>query len=177
VITTDRRTSGAAPALRRPLALAMLAGALLLVLAAHAVRVAEAFFQSGLLRLLGFDARQVESVVQVGHDGGWFGLAITAGCSVGPLLAVFLVGTAPFVWWRDLPVGRVVRALTQLAVVLFGANQIRIFVIVLAMRGWGVERGYEISHVFVGSAITTVGFVLGALLLVRGLATKGEVGA
>lgn len=166
-----------APVLRRSLAVALVAGALLLVLAAHPVRVAEAFVQAGLLRVVQIDARPVESVVQVGHDGGWFGLAITAGCSVGPLLAVFLVGAAPFVWWRDLPVGRVVRAFIQLGVVLFLANQVRILVIVLAMRGWGVERGYEVSHVFVGSAITTVGFVLGAVLLVRGLANKDEVAA
>lgn len=169
------RVAVAAPVqVRRVLAVAMVGGALLLLVAAHPVRVAEAFVQAGLLRVLRIEARQVESVVQVAHDGGWFGLAITAGCSVGPLLAVFLAGAAPFVWWRDLPVRRVLRALTQLAVVLFLANQARIVVIVLAMRGWGVERGYEVSHVFVGSAITTVGFVLGVVLLVRGMAAKDE---
>ncbi|NHA00951.1 hypothetical protein G5V59_16395 [Nocardioides sp. W3-2-3] len=35
------------------------------------------------------------------------------------------------------------------------------------MREWGFERGYDFSHVFLGSAITTVGFVLGAVLFVR----------
>lgn len=170
--TTSVPRSIRAVALRRSLALLLVAGAALLLVAAHGVRVGEAWVQAGLLRVLGMGGRQVESVVLVGSDGSVFGLAITAGCSVGPLLAVFLVGTAPVVWWRDLPVGRVVQALARLALVLFLANQVRILVIVLAMRVWGVERGYEVSHVFIGSAITTVGFVLGVVLLVRGLADK-----
>lgn len=172
--TTSVRRSFGAVAVRRSLALTLVAGAVLLLLGAHTVRVGEAWVQAGLLRILGMGGRQVESVVLVGSDGALFGLAITAGCSVGPLLAVFLVGTAPVVWWRDLPFGRVVRALARLGLVLFLANQVRILVIVLAMRVWGVERGYEVSHVFIGSAITTVGFVLGVVLLVRGLADKGE---
>lgn len=166
---TSAEGSGTAVLLRRSLALILVAGAGLLLLAAHSVRVGEAWVQAGLLRLLGMGGRQVESVVLVA-DGERFGLAITAGCSVGPLLAVFLLGTAPVVWWRAMPVARVVRALARLGLVLFLANQVRIFVIVLAMRVWGVERGYEVSHVFIGSAITTVGFVLGVVLLVRGLA-------
>lgn len=169
-MTVPNQHTPDAPTTRRVLAGAMVAAAIALVVWARAVRVGEAWAQVGLLQLVGVDALRVQTTVEAVLDGHRVGLILTAGCSVGPLLAVFLIGAAPFVWWRDLPVHRVLLALAQLGLVLTVANQVRLALIITSMRVWGIERGYEVSHVFVGSAITTVGFVLGAVLLIRGLA-------
>lgn len=160
---------------RRGLALALALAALLLVVLNSQVRVGEAWLQAQLLTLGGLRTVPMDSVVLVSLNGQWAGIALTTGCSVGPLLALFLAGAAPLLWWRDLPVRRMLIGLVQLALVLVVANQFRIAAIVIAMDAWGVRRGYDLAHVFLGSAITTVGFVVGLLLLARSLSKTGPV--
>jgi exosortase/archaeosortase family protein len=144
-----------------------LTGILLLVLGEQ-VRTLEAWVQATALDLFGIAATAVRETVMVRLPSGLgVGIRITPGCSVGPLLATFLLGSSPFVWYRSLGWRCVLTAVAQLAVVLVAANQMRIAVIVGSMQLWGIHRGYEVSHVFLGSTITTIGFVLGALLFVR----------
>lgn len=152
---------------RRLTALALVAAAVALFAFARPVRLAEAWAQTRLLELGGIDAQQIGTAVLVDIDGRLAGISLAAGCSIGPLLAVMLLGCAPFVWFRSLSVTRVAMSVAQLAAVLVLANEIRIAAIILSMREWGFERGYDFSHVFLGSAITTVGFVLGAVVFVR----------
>lgn len=170
----ERGTSIAVPRtlLRRMAALALLAAAVLLFVYAREVRLGEAWLQTELLHLGGIDAERIGTAVLVQIEGRLAGINLTTGCSIGPLLGVFLAATSPFVWYRALSLTRLIGAVTQLAALLVLANQIRIAAIVLSMRHWGFERGYDFSHVFLGSAITTVGFVGGLVLFVRLVASK-----
>lgn len=162
----DARSRLTAPR-RRLVALALVAAAAALFAGARSVRLAEAWVQTRLLDLGGIDAQQIGTAVLVDVQGRLAGISLAAGCSIGPLLAVMLLCCAPFVWFRSMSVSRVAMSVAQLAAVLVLANEIRIAAIILSMRKWGFERGYDFSHVFLGSAITTVGFVLGAVLFVR----------
>ena len=168
--------SRAAGPRRRLVALALVATAVALFVFARPVRLVEAWTQTRLLELGGIDAQQIGTAVLVDVQGRLAGISLAAGCSIGPLLAVMLVCCAPFVWFRSLSVTRVALSVAQLAAVLVLANEIRIAAIILSMREWGFERGYDFSHVFLGSAITTVGFVLGAVLFVRLFVSRPEAG-
>ncbi|HVK28444.1 MAG TPA: hypothetical protein VM575_08885 [Nocardioides sp.] len=165
---------GLAAPRRRLVALALVAAAIALFAGARSVRLAEAWVQTRLLELGGIDAQQIGTAVLVDVQGRLAGISLAAGCSIGPLLAVMLLCCAPFVWFRSMSVTRVAMSVAQLAAVLVLANEIRIAAIILSMREWGFARGYDFSHVFLGSAITTVGFVLGAVLFVRLFVSRPE---
>ncbi len=60
-----------------------------------------------------------------------------------------------------------------ITVVLFTVNQARLFVVVASMRAWGFRAGYERSHVFLGTILSTLGVVVGLLLFAR-LVVKQE---
>lgn len=68
-------------------------------------------------------------------------------------------------------------------VIVFVFNVARLGLIGWATQAWGVDPGYKVSHVFVGSFVGIFGFVLGliALLLIIGLwptrRHKGRAGA
>lgn len=142
-------------------------GGVLLLIFSRSVRVAEAWLQVLLLETLQIDAHQVGTslLVLIGQER--VGIAMTAGCSIGPLLAIFLLSSAPLLWFRPVALRRVAVSFAALAFVLILANQIRIAVIAVSMRTWGIDFGYNLSHVFLGSAITTVGFVLGVVIFAR----------
>jgi len=153
----------------------MLGAASLLLIFARPIRIGEAWLQTMLLRVFDLHSEHVQTAVLVLIDGRRLGVSLTAGCSIGPLLSVFLVAAAPFVWYRRFSLQRLAASIVVLAVVLVVANQIRIAVIVASMRKWGFVEGYQISHVFFGSAITTVGFVAGVVVFIRLFASKPAV--
>jgi exosortase/archaeosortase family protein len=162
---------------RRVTSLGLVGIAAMLLFNAREVRVAEAWIQWLLLQAAGIESHHVGTVVLIEAQDRWVGVSLTAGCSVGPMLAIFLTACAPFVWYRSMSVVRVMGAVLQLAAVLVLANEVRIAAIVGAMRIWGVERGYDMSHVFLGSAITTVGFVVGLVLFMRLFVARPKGGA
>ena len=141
-------------------------GAVLLTVTRQACMV-EASVQHWMLQRLGVDAVHLQTAVLFPIDGQLAGVTLSPGCSVGPLLGVFLVLASPIAHLRDVPARRVLASAAVLVAVFVLANQLRILVIVVAMVRWGFDRGYEVSHVFFGSAITTIGFVLGAIVFVR----------
>ncbi|MCW2498101.1 hypothetical protein [Jatrophihabitans sp.] len=141
-------------------------GVLLIVERRHA-QLVEAAVQSGLLRLVGLHAQRIQTAVLFTIDGRLTGISLTSGCTIGPLLGIFFLITAVACWFRQFPLRRVVVGALQLCTVFLVANQLRIAAIVGAMRHWGFQRGYEFSHVFLGSAITTIGFVAGTAIFVR----------
>jgi exosortase/archaeosortase family protein len=153
----------------------LVALAVLLFLRAREERLAEAWLQASLLRAGGIHAERIGTAVLVDVGGRPSGIDLTTGCSIGPLLGVFLAAAAPFVWYRALSLSRLLAAVGQLTGLLVLTNQLRITAIVLSMRRWGFERGYDVSHVFLGSAITTVGFVAGVVLFVRLVAARPKV--
>jgi exosortase/archaeosortase family protein len=115
------------------------------------------------------DARQVGSAVIFPLHDRWVGFLVTAGCSVVlPLLPPLLIASAMVAVGRV----RLSRALITFAitvVLLVLVNQLRLAVIVAAMRAWGYEAGYERSHILIGSAITTLGLAAVALLFLFAL--------
>lgn len=130
----------------------------------------EAQVNSWLVDAIGLaDSRSIGAAVVFPSDGRWIGFLVSAGCSaalpmVPPLLIASMFVAVGRVSWR-----RALTTTVATAALLVVVNQIRLAVVVASMRGWGFELGYQRSHVLIGSAITTVGLVLVALLFVIAL--------
>ncbi|USQ76071.1 exosortase/archaeosortase family protein [Ornithinimicrobium cryptoxanthini] len=155
---------------RRPsliIAVFLLVAALALLLLGQSVRSVEALAQATLLNLGGLGADAMGQAVIFPLDGRWVGVGFSVGCSVAPLTALFLGGSAAAAWMRPLRLRSVALGVGALVLVFMIANQLRIATIVAMMKTMGFERGYEFSHVFLGSAISTIGFVAAVLLFVR----------
>jgi hypothetical protein len=148
------------------LAVLLVMGACALMVCARAVRVTEAALQNGILSL-GLPSHRVGTAVTFPAGGRMVGISFSLGCSVGPPLALFLAGAGVIGWLRPLPLRSILFGTTALTGMFVIANQLRIGLIVASMRILGFHRGYALSHVFLGSIITTLGFVLGVLLFVR----------
>jgi hypothetical protein len=50
--------------------------------------------------------------------------------------------------------------------VIFLVNQLRLLVIAGSMLAWGFRTGYERSHVFLGTVLSTVGVIIGVIIFV-----------
>jgi exosortase/archaeosortase family protein len=140
--------------------------AVALIVLSRSVRTAEAALQSALLSPV-MDSKHVGTAVIFPVDGHLVGVSFSIGCSVGPVLALFLIASAVVTWVRPLPARSVALGVLALLTVFVVANQLRIGVIVASMHLWGFQRGYDLSHVFLGSTITTLGFVLAVILFVK----------
>ncbi|MFK5583966.1 MULTISPECIES: exosortase/archaeosortase family protein [unclassified Serinicoccus] len=151
----------------RPTAVLLLVLAVALVLGGQTVRSLEAGAQALLLNVVGMNAQALGQAVIFPLDGRWVGVGFTLGCSVAPLTALFLGGSAVAAWVRPLRLRSVALGVGALVLVFVLANQIRIATIVAMMRLLGFERGYEVSHIFLGSAISTLGFVAAVIVFVR----------
>jgi exosortase/archaeosortase family protein len=151
----------------RAVALGLVLTGAVLILGAHIGQRLEAWGQAHVVGLLGVTTQWVDTRVFFPDKGRIAGINVTAGCSVGPVLGVFLICAGAVCAFRPFPARRVTLAAVQLVAVFALANQLRLVAIVLSMRHWGFQRGYDFSHVFLGSVITTVGFVVGAALFVR----------
>lgn len=159
-------------------------GALLVVIAIAGVAfntqitVWEAQINQGLLSLLDIvkDPQQVGSAVIFADGLRYIGLQITPGCSVAMLLAPFVAVTGVLLWVGRGTPRALGFSLGLLFVVFMLTNQLRLSFIAGAMHWWGFERGYEISHVAVGSIISAFGFVFGIVVFVIVLTGDGPSG-
>ena len=111
-------------------------------------------------------ARAVGSAVVFPLRGRFVGYTVTEGCTVAFLVAPFFVIAALLIASRRTPPRRGVGGIAVLSAVLFTVNQIRLFIVAASMQAWGFRSGYERSHVFLGTMLSTVGTVLGLLLFV-----------
>lgn len=145
--------------------LALLAIALLI--GGQTVRTGEAATQAFALNLVGVDADALGQAVIFPMENRWVGVGFSLGCSVAPLTALFLLGSAVAAWVRPLRLRSVAMGVGALVLVFVAANQIRIAAIVGMMHAMGFHRGYEFSHIFLGSAISTIGFVAAVYLFVN----------
>jgi exosortase/archaeosortase family protein len=161
----------------RSIAICLAALGVLLILERRQSQLTESWVQSRLLGLFGLPVHRIQSAVLFTIDGKLTGISLTAGCTIGPLLGLFFLLTSVACWFRAFALRRVVFGALELVAVFLVANQIRITAIVASMRHWGFQRGYEFSHVFLGSAITTIGFVVGAIVFVRLMMRRSEVAA
>ncbi|HEX3394972.1 MAG TPA: hypothetical protein VHS52_10620 [Acidimicrobiales bacterium] len=95
------------------------------------------------------------------------GFDITAGCTAALLVSPFFLLAAGLVLTRRTSVGRGIATLAVVAVALFLVNQVRLLVVALSMRLWGFNRGYDVSHIFLGTVVSTLGVLAGVLFYVR----------
>jgi len=131
------------------------------------VRGLEARTGADLARWLGLvPARAVGSAVVFPLSGRLVGYTVTEGCTVAFLVAPFFVIAALLIASRRTPPRRGIGALALLTVVFFTVNQARLFVVAASMQVWGFRTGYERSHVFLGTTLSTIGAVIGLLLFV-----------
>jgi hypothetical protein len=151
----------AAPAL---LGAALLALAGVAVVLGHtAVRQLEAQTSAGVLGAVRLaPARSIGASVIFPLDGKWVGYNITPACTVALLTLPFFGAAALLVAARRVAIMRAFVAVVAFAAVVFTVNQFRFAVAAGAMRLWGFDTGYERSHIFLGTVVSTVG-VLGSL--------------
>jgi exosortase/archaeosortase family protein len=143
-------------------ALVVLAG-IGVVLGHTEVRRLEAQTSAGVLDALRVvKAEALGSSVIFPLEGRFVGFTITPACTVALLTLPFFGAAALLIASRRVKITRALVALVAFAAVVFTVNQLRLAVAAGAMRAWGFETGYERSHVFLGTVVSTVG-VLGSL--------------
>jgi len=131
------------------------------------VRGLEARSAARLAHLVGLvPARSIGSSVIFPIRGRFVGYTVSEGCTVAFLVAPFFLIAAVLIASGHTAPRRGLRALALVTIVLFAANQARLFVIAASMRALGYESGYELSHVFLGTVLTTLGAVIGLLIFV-----------
>ena len=133
------------------------------VVAQTTVRHLEAQTAAGLADLVGLaSAQSLGASVIFPLDGHFVGFNITPACTVALLVLPFFLAATLIIASRRVPIRRTLMALVVFSAVIFAVNQVRLAVAVGAMRVWGFESGYERSHVFLGTVVSTVG-VLGSM--------------
>lgn len=94
-----------------------------------------------------------------------FGLEVTPDCSVS-LLLVPLCGLGILLLIpRRLKVSLVIRALIVAATLLVIGNTLRLGVIAMCVRYWGLGVGYQVGHLVLGSLVSVVAIALSLVLL------------
>jgi exosortase/archaeosortase family protein len=146
----------------------MALGAVLLVVGQSVIRPLEARVSAQAIRITQVaPARPQGTAVIFPLNARYVGFDITAGCTAALLVIPFFLLAAGLVVTRRTSVARGVSTLAAVAVALFTVNQARLLVVALSMRLWGFDRGYEVSHVFLGTVVSTLGVLAGVLLYVR----------
>lgn len=102
-----------------------------------------------------------------------FGLQITNECTSALLLIPLLVMMGSFTAFSRVPLRRNLLALAVGASIMLLVNILRVIGISWSTWKWGLDPGYKYSHVFVGSAMSLVGFV-GAMLIALWVLVRTE---
>lgn len=149
-------------------AVVMLVAGVLMVLTQSVTRPMEARLSAALI---GFTevarSRSIGNVVILPLDGDLVGMEIGPGCSTALLVTPFFLLGAGLVLSRRTSVQRGLTTLGALVLSLFVLNLLRLLVIAVSMRLWGLEQGFEVSHVVLGTVLSTLGVVAGLILYIR----------
>lgn len=159
---------------RYGVAVGAVAAAVLAVVFHRVVRLVEAETSASVVSVVGLDAVPMGTAVVFALDGDFVGFSLTAGCSVAFILAPLYLVVAGLLVAARLTIRRALACLLVLTAVLFAVNQARFTVIGWAMQRWGFEDGYERSHIFLGTLVSTIG-VVGGLLIVLMMMTRSRV--
>lgn len=152
------------PATRSVAALLIVGGVLLVTFVRYG-QMAEAQANGALLNLLHIAPAEVYGAAVVFLPGQtYIGYRVDAGCTATLLLVPFFFLTAGLLSFSRLSPRRCLVALGLVSVLIFTANQARMLLIASVMRVLGGERGYDASHVFLGTVVSTLG-VLGAIVV------------
>lgn len=163
----DRRSASPLPKALTAAALVIVAA--LLVAFLHVFQSAEAFIATRLYSAgtpTSVDFHDAIVFFGLGRPGG-FGLRITPECSAALLIVPIALVAAgmlarPRVRWNRVLVG-----FAAASAVLIASNQLRLGVIAWAVHQFGLEAGFQWSHVVVGSVISLVFTIVALVVLVR----------
>lgn len=164
---------------RAVLALLLCAVCVALVVFAPQFRAIEAWSATPLTGLVtGGGARHIDNTAILLFGLGTpsaGGLRITPECSAVALVLP-VIGVAAFLvaFGKRFSAGRTLAAALGTCTVILLVNTVRIALIAVATQWWGSE-GYEVSHLFAGSAISLAGFSFGLIVGFRILVSGDEV--
>lgn len=102
-----------------------------------------------------------------------FGLEISPECSSAFLIAPFTFIGAAMLWRRRLHPGRVGLGVALVALLLLGANQLRVGLIAGLIDGFGLREGYKWGHLVLGSLLSIV-FLAASLALLLWIVASGR---
>jgi exosortase/archaeosortase family protein len=146
-------------------ALVLAVVAVALVLEQSAIRPFEARLSAMILAVTRLaSAKSVGTVVAfpLGSRGAG-AYSITTGCTVVLLLSPFFFIAGALVASGRTSIARGLATMGAVGLALVAVNQARFMVVAASMRVWGFRLGFERSHVFLGTVVSTLG-VLAALL-------------
>ena len=150
-----------------PTAVAVFAVGLGLLLWEGRFRVAEASASAWVLRLI-----RLRPASSLGPDvifplrGQWVGYTLSMACTAALLIAPFFAIAGLLLLSGRVSRRRVLLALGVTSVIIFVVNQLRLLVIAASMQVWGFETGYQRSHVFLGTTLSTIGVIVGIIIFV-----------
>jgi len=155
----------------------MVVAGVLLVVYEVAIRGWEAHLFTGFMSGIGIQrASSLGSVVVFPAHGQLVGLSLTEGCTAALLVSPFCLIAAGLVATRRIGVSRGLLTLAVIAVALFVVNQLRLVAIAFSVRIWGIATGYERSHVFFGTVVSTVGLIGALMLLLLAVSHERKLG-
>lgn len=143
----------------------MVAGAVLLVVGQGAFRVVEAWFSAGFINAVRLaPTEQAGTSVFFPAKTLLIDFDITTACTAALLISPFCLLAAGLLVSGRMSVRRSLGTLAGTALAIFAVNQVRFLVIALSLRLWGYPKGYEVSHIFIGTIVSTLG-ILGGLVV------------
>lgn len=152
------------------MALAMLAGAGLMLWGSRILRAGELVITGGVMSLgAGHTVlyRPAHIIFFETTGSRTVGLQITASCTAIFLMVPFFLLAAFMMLIPRLKVGRLLLGVAVSAVVVFWLNQFRLLIIAWATHQWGIGEGFDWSHILAGAVVTTLSMMIALYLFFR----------
>jgi exosortase/archaeosortase family protein len=145
----------------------LVVGALLLVTFVRYGQTFEASISAGLINALQISTAYVVDTSVIFLPGQRYaGYTVSAGCTATLLVVPFFLVTAGLLSFSRFSLRRSLTALSVVTLLIYVANQARLLLIAGVMRAFGGERGYELSHVFLGTIVSTLGVLFAIVAFV-----------
>lgn len=150
-----------------PAGVAVGAIGLVLLMGQARFRIAEAGFSAWVLRLSHLlPAKSLGNDVVFPLHGKWVGFSLSVACTAALLLVPFFAAAGLLLASGRFDRRRVLIALAVVSAIIFAVNQLRLLVIAGSMVAWGFQTGYERSHIFIGTLLSTLGVIVGVIIFV-----------
>ena len=150
-----------------PVAAALAVASVCLLLLQRTIRNTEALLSSTIVRVMHVrHAQQVGAVVVFPLRGHYVGYELSIGCTVALLLMPFFLIGAGLMASGRVRLRQGLESLAAVTVILIVVNQLRFLMMASSMALWGFRAGYERSHVFLGTVLSTIGVVVGVIVFI-----------